>query len=262
MNHPLSLTPGNPYDRGDMISVVSIAKTLTLHWRWAVAAFLVTFLPLLFLIYYQGDRYAYATIYKAAELAPGKTVLPLKGTEDFIRQHYADKIVRNLLEAQGLRKLPFTLDVTSSQESGLLFLHSVSSEKHAATIQKLHETIIQNTFENDTLFLENKKALLQRQVQEAREALTRLHETNPGSEVLAVRYMDKIWQAENQMAELRPGETLQQASRSLVRVSRKKKWILLCLISFGAGVMAPFCIELRKQIQIALEHEKATQPLP
>jgi hypothetical protein len=250
------------YDE-DEISLIDIAKIIIKRWKWSLGIFLIFMITMFSYVYYAGAKLApidYVSIYRVAETSPGSPIISLKSTGEKTELYYIGLVVQNFIEQKKVENIPFKIDVNASEDSGLVVIKSSAAEADEQRIKQIkdaHKELVEIISKEESVFLNHKKEVLERNLKNSRKALDMLKTAQSLNAVeLSAKYMDQIVQMENDLSGLRSGELLQlgygnKPENRVVLISA-----LGVMAAFFIALITPFFVEFGANLRQSLKEDK------
>jgi hypothetical protein len=263
-NYPVNYNNeyARPYEE-DEISLVDIAKIIVKRWKWSVGVFILCMalgVGAVFLRGFAGVPVDYTSIYRVAENAPGSPIISLKATGEKTELYYIGLVIQNFIEQKKVEELPFKIEVETSDPSGFVVIKSSSVEGDNETLNQIkdvHKELVDIIAKEESVFINHKKEITERNLKNAREALDMLKTAQSLNAVeLSAKYMDQIVSFENALDGLRPGELLQLAYGNKPDSKKRLFLVLIAFSSFFIAFITPFFVEFGANLRQSLKEDK------
>ncbi|RTR00146.1 lipopolysaccharide biosynthesis protein [Halomonas nitroreducens] len=246
----------------DEISFVDLAKILILRWKIMAVVFSLFMVMALGYIAMMPRQYEYVTIYHLAEQAAlssdhgGSVALESpKSVESKLKNLYFAPATRGLLESTNLESLPFRIHFSNPADTKLLVINSEAAEQFADHVETLHQDLIERVMENQQELIEQRRAVLESQLESTERGLEAVKEANSEyTSQLMASYSSRILELQAQLGQLKEGMVEKVAARGLNPVGMSRSLLLALSIAFGllfavlSAFMMQFVLAVKKSL--------------
>jgi len=151
----------------DEISLVDLATILVRRWKALAIIFAVVVLAALAYVLTMTPTYSYVSVYEVAEQAPGgegNADRALESANTVIAKAqslYIAPTTRELLKQGGLESLPFSVNLSTPEDTQLVKITSEASEDRASLVEKMHSALLTSIASNQQALVDRQRASLE-----------------------------------------------------------------------------------------------------
>lgn len=250
MNNQAQGQSSRPGGYDDEISLVDLAKILVKRWKAMAIIFTVIVLSALAYALLMPRIYSYTSLYGVAEQGPDSALEAPETLVAKAQNLYLGPETRKLLATMDseLAVLPFDTSIKNPEKTLLVSLSSEADENDVDLVKQLHNNILMRLKDGQEARVENRKASLQQQMEDAQEALDAVQQSNSnslGSAEVISSLMERIARLKNSLEDIREGEVSQTAVKSLEPTGTSRKLILALGVVLGGllAVMGAFFMQ-------------------
>ncbi len=220
----------------DEISLVDLAATFIRRRRIFYACFaLVTLLGVVYALM-QADKYEYVTLLESAEKAGNEFIEKPAATVAIIENRWIPAAASSY-QAENEKLLPFKLDASNPENTGLIRIVSEASVETADVVKTIHSDLAQSVMERQQQLLETQRNSLKNQLASIERVIQSL-QTSEGGENTATALaaaIQKRAELESELEALQPASVIVTARQSTGQ--RGISGVLIVGLACSMGIM-------------------------
>ncbi|WP_136254420.1 Wzz/FepE/Etk N-terminal domain-containing protein [Onishia niordana] len=250
----------------DEISLVDLAAILVRRWKAMATIFAVVVLAAFAYVLTMTPSYSYVSVYEVAEQSPGRegnTERALESANTVIakaRSLYVSPATRELLEQNGLESLPFSVELSTPEDTQLMKITSRASEETAPLVEDMHSALLSSIESDQKTLVDRQRSSLENRL-ESLQALVATAEqsTSPGAADLLANYTEQIATTKDRLDLLKDGRVAQTAVQSLEKVGTSRTLIMALALVLGVmlSVMGVFLMQFAGLVCNSLKEQEA-----
>lgn len=239
----------------DEISLVDLAATFIRRRRIFYACFaLVTLLGVVYALM-QPDKYEYVTLLESAEKAGGEFIEKPVATVAIIQNRWIPAVASSY-QAENEKPLPFKLEASNPENTGLIRIVSEASVETADVVKTIHSDLAQSVMERQQQLLETQRNSLKNQLASIEQVIKSL-QTSEGGENTATALaagIQKRAELQSELEALQPASVIVTARQSNGQKGTSSRLIVVLAAMLGGmlGVFLAFFVEFAVQVKNSL----------
>ncbi|WP_192034473.1 Wzz/FepE/Etk N-terminal domain-containing protein [Halomonas sp. YLGW01] len=236
----------------DEISLVDLAAVLVRRWKAMAAIFAVVVLGALAFVFTLTPTYTYTSVYEVAEQSPvgeGNTERALESAPTVIAKTqslYVAPTTREMLEQEGMESLPFSVELSSPEDTQLVKITSEASENSASLVKVMHGALLERILSDQQALVDRQRTTLSNRLESLQAALTTAEKSNSaGAAELMAGYIEQIGLTKDRLDLLKDGRVAQSAVQSLEKAGTSRSLIMALALVLGGmlAVMGVFLMQ-------------------
>lgn len=249
----------------DEISLVDLAATFIRRRRIFYACLgLVTLLGVAYALM-QPVKYEYVTLLESAEKAGGEFIEKPAATVAIIQNRWVPAAAASY-QVESEELLPFKLQVSNPEDTGLIRVASEASVEHADVVKMIHSDLAQNVMERQQQILEAQRKSLKNQIASNEGVIQSLQASEGGENTAAALAgsIAKRAELESELEALQPASIIVTARQSSEQKGTSGLLIvaLATLLGVMLGVLLVFLAEFAWHVRRTLMDEKQSEINP
>jgi len=250
----------------DEISLVDLATILVRRWKALAIIFAVVVLAALAYVLTMTPTYSYVSVYEVAEQAPGgegNADRALESANTVIAKAqslYIAPTTRELLKQSGLESLPFSVNLSTPEDTQLVKITSDASEDRASLVEKMHSALLSSIASNQQTLVDRQRTSLENRLESLQASLaTAEQSTSSGAADLLASYTEQIAMTKDRLGLLKDGRIAQTAVQSLEKAGTSRTLIMALALVLGGmlAVMGVFLMQFASLVCSSLKEQES-----
>ncbi|WP_304525798.1 Wzz/FepE/Etk N-terminal domain-containing protein [Halomonas sp. I5-271120] len=250
----------------DEISLVDLAAILVRRWKALAIIFAVVVLAALAYVLTMTPTYSYVSVYEVAEQAPGgegNADRALESANTVIAKAqslYIAPTTRELLKQGGLESLPFSVNLSTPEDTQLVKITSEASEDRASLVEKMHSALLTSIASNQQALVDRQRASLESRLESLQASLAAAEQsTSSGAADLLASYTEQIAMTKDRLGLLQDGRIAQTAVQSLEKAGTSRTLIMALAVVLGGmlSVMGVFLLQFAGLVCSSLKEQES-----